>query len=358
MDVVAEARVTTQRELWLEPRRARLVGLCAAITGDREAAEDLAQETLLEAWRNAHKLHDPEGADRWLAAIARNVCLRWARRRGRDAMLAPLDEEPAGVDAGLERAELAGMVERALAQLPAETREAIVRRYVHDAPHAEIGARLGISEDAVGMRLARGKAALRRILGAELEEAWHETGVWCSECGSRRLLAQRTPGVVAFRCPGCSPHAPGSELPLDNPLFARLLEGASRPTSVIGRVAEWTRGHFASGAGTEVACTRCGRAARVATYTRAARDDGSRVGLVAECGSCGDRVSSSAGAIALAQPAARRLRREQPRIRALPLREVDHGGAAAYVVRYESLLGSAGVDVLLARDSLRVLAVA
>src|SRR6476619_1827962 len=64
--------------------REHLVRLCAAITHDRDAAEDLAQETLLEAWRNAHKLHDPAGADRWLAAIARNVCRRSARRQGRN----------------------------------------------------------------------------------------------------------------------------------------------------------------------------------------------------------------------------------------------------------------------------------
>ena len=60
----------------------RLVRLCARLTGDVEAAEDLAQETLLEAWRQAHKLYDPGGYAPWLSAIARNVCLRWAQRRG------------------------------------------------------------------------------------------------------------------------------------------------------------------------------------------------------------------------------------------------------------------------------------
>src|SRR5206468_787278 len=74
-----------------EPQRRRLVRLCAVVSGDYEAAEDLAQETLLEAWRNAHKLHDPAGADPWLAAIARNVCRRWARRRGRERSVAALE---------------------------------------------------------------------------------------------------------------------------------------------------------------------------------------------------------------------------------------------------------------------------
>jgi DNA-directed RNA polymerase specialized sigma24 family protein len=53
---------TTTAELLRDPeRRHRLVGLCGAISGDRGAAEDLAQETLLEAWRNASKVHDPAG---------------------------------------------------------------------------------------------------------------------------------------------------------------------------------------------------------------------------------------------------------------------------------------------------------
>src|SRR5215218_2430569 len=77
--------------LWGEAQRARLVQLCAALTRDRHAAEDLAQETLLEAWRNREKLHDASGAERWLAAIARNVCLRWARRRGHELPVAAAD---------------------------------------------------------------------------------------------------------------------------------------------------------------------------------------------------------------------------------------------------------------------------
>src|SRR5262245_48389022 len=68
----------------LAAERDRLVGLCARLTGDVGAGEDLAQETLAEAWRLLAKLHMPEGCAPWLVAIARNICMRWARRRGRD----------------------------------------------------------------------------------------------------------------------------------------------------------------------------------------------------------------------------------------------------------------------------------
>src|SRR3712207_7136587 len=63
------------------PPRSTLFPYTTLFRSDPDAAEDLAQETLLEAWRHADKLHDPTGTVPWLWAIARNVCLRHARDR-------------------------------------------------------------------------------------------------------------------------------------------------------------------------------------------------------------------------------------------------------------------------------------
>ncbi len=71
-----EASLSQQRDsqftLMLSAERTRLIKLCAHLTGNPDGAEDLAQETLLEAWRNRHKLQQTdkqEGCSRWLAAI-------------------------------------------------------------------------------------------------------------------------------------------------------------------------------------------------------------------------------------------------------------------------------------------------
>jgi DNA-directed RNA polymerase specialized sigma24 family protein len=65
-------------------------------------AEDLAQDTLLEAWRHAQEWPGPEARRAWLAGIARHRCLRWARRRCRErARLIQVDAEP---DAPVTRA--------------------------------------------------------------------------------------------------------------------------------------------------------------------------------------------------------------------------------------------------------------
>lgn len=64
--------------------RPRLVRLCRQVSGSADAAEDVAQETLLEAIRLLDRLRDPDGVSAWVAAIARHVCRRWSRARGRE----------------------------------------------------------------------------------------------------------------------------------------------------------------------------------------------------------------------------------------------------------------------------------
>lgn len=353
----------TNGELWHEGERRRLVRLCTAVTGDRDAAEDLAQETLLEAWRHAHKLRDPAGADRWLSAVARNVCRRWARRRGRElALAAAVSEhcldEAVDVEVELERAELADLLDGALALLPSPTRDVLVQRFVEDRALAEIAARLGVSEDAVAMRLTRGKLLLRRALAAaeDPDAGWVETRSWCSMCGRRRLLMQRDPGAVRMRCPDCDPDlsVPGSEFRLSNPGFARLLGDLLRPAAIIRHVDGWKRRYFGGGVG-RGACMRCDRAVAIAQYDAGDRPPLARRGLYAVCAECGEGVSSSLAGLALAQPAVAEFRRAHPRLRAVPHREVERAGVAAVVVRYEDVRSAAGVDVAFARDTFAAL---
>jgi RNA polymerase sigma-70 factor (ECF subfamily) len=288
METVVETGV------WEGSERARLVRLCAAISGDREVAEDLAQETLLEAWRHRHKLTDVRGADRWLAAIARNVCLRWNRTRSRLPL--PLAELPEPAAAAAEDG-----IGELLELLPPASREAMVERYVNDRSHDEIGRALGISADAVAMRLARGKQALRRVLA---EGEWRPSGITCSQCGTRKLLMRRTRDAIEFTCEPCARDELLVRYPLDNPQFARLVSGLERPTAMVRRVGEWALGYFARGDGAAAECTRCGHPVTVRAHVRAPGNPG----LYVRCEACGEEVWSSLVGLAGGLAAVRELR--------------------------------------------------
>src|SRR5688500_17427364 len=64
--------------------RARLVRLCSRFSGNPEAAEDLAQETLIAAWKSRDQLQSLEKLKPWTSAIARNICLTWLRQHSRE----------------------------------------------------------------------------------------------------------------------------------------------------------------------------------------------------------------------------------------------------------------------------------
>src|SRR5438309_742629 len=66
----------SEPELFSPVERDRIVRLCMRLSGSAGAAEDLAQETLLEAWKARDRLRDASARAPWLAGIARNVCRR------------------------------------------------------------------------------------------------------------------------------------------------------------------------------------------------------------------------------------------------------------------------------------------
>jgi RNA polymerase sigma-70 factor (ECF subfamily) len=371
-------------DLTLHAERARLVRLCAYLTGNSEAAEDLAQETLVEAWRHAHKLHDPSGRDRWLAAIARNVCRRWSRASGRELARhahEPLDTnatEPVDrlvdefdVEIDLERHELARLLDRALALLPAATRQVLIESYVEESPQAEVAARLGLSEGAVAMRLQRGKLALRRVLATEFSQEaaayglvdedaqeWHETRIWCSSCGQRRYMGafnQRT-GDLVLQCPAC--RYSGVNLALAE--RGEPLRGGKGHRPALLQLMAWADGYFrhALPHGT-VPCWRCG----CPVFPRMGMPDyvppaiQHLRGMYLRCDRCGCAHDLTLALLALWSPQGRRFWRAHPRLRTLPEREVEAAGRAAIVTSFESVADAARLDVVSARDTYEILSV-
>jgi RNA polymerase sigma-70 factor (ECF subfamily) len=128
------------------------------VLGDRDAADDVAQEVALIAVRKARALRDPAALDAWLHRVAVRAALTQARRerRRRDAERAHHDcREPDGSDASVDEA-LA-----LLATLPPRQRAALTLRYVHDLPDDAIAKALGCRRGTVRSLLSRGRDAIR-----------------------------------------------------------------------------------------------------------------------------------------------------------------------------------------------------
>jgi RNA polymerase sigma-70 factor, ECF subfamily len=151
----------TVEHLYHEHRRPLLAYL-VRLVDDREAAEDLCQETFLKALRSWAR-HDPAASPvAWLYRIATNTAYDHLRRRRR-AILTPLVEVDVLADAhaaGLDEGE---GVRRALAELPARYRVPLLLHTCAGHSLQEIADALGCSHAAVKMRLLRARERFRQV---------------------------------------------------------------------------------------------------------------------------------------------------------------------------------------------------
>jgi len=135
--------------------------------GHPDLVLDLVAETFARALERRRQFDPGRGpAVAWLVGIARHLLLD-AARRGRvdDASRRRLGMERIAFEPGalelLER-DLSSELERSLARLPAEQRQAIERRVLEEEPYDAIAAGIGCSEQVVRKRVSRGLATLRR----------------------------------------------------------------------------------------------------------------------------------------------------------------------------------------------------
>lgn len=152
-----------------------IVNLARAMTAPNADADDLAQEAFVRAWRSLGSFRHDSTFRTWLHGIAINV-IRTDRSRGsrlrrlfgivsteRDEAADPL--ERASVDDGIEGPlAMRQLIDRALATLPGEMREAVVLRDVQGLDYKEIADALGVPLGTVESRIFRARQRLRPLL--------------------------------------------------------------------------------------------------------------------------------------------------------------------------------------------------
>jgi RNA polymerase sigma-70 factor, ECF subfamily len=137
---------------------------------DDAEAEDVAQEAFLRLWRNAATLVlGPGGVRPWLRRVVTNLCIDRIRAGRNTTVVAEVPEHaaPGSQERTLEERELSVRVDTALKQLPERQRAALVLFHYEGLSQIEIGATLGISDEAVESLLARARRALKLSLRDE-----------------------------------------------------------------------------------------------------------------------------------------------------------------------------------------------
>lgn len=167
-------------ELLLRRHRAPLFTFLLRMLGDRQKAEDLAQESFLRIVKGAAAWEQRARFQTWLYTIARNLCVDQSRRdrfRRTDSLDAQgPEDEPAMVDSvpgreidparGAESARLRPVLARALASLPDEQREVFLLREQAGVPFKEIAELTGVNENTVKSRMRYALEGLRKALQA------------------------------------------------------------------------------------------------------------------------------------------------------------------------------------------------
>jgi RNA polymerase sigma-70 factor (ECF subfamily) len=145
----------------------RILSLAQRMLGDAVEAEDVAQETMLKAWRQAPKWTPGKARfDTWLHRVALNLCYDRLRRRREIPTDTPPDrpDEGPAPDRGLLAAETGMRVTAALKRLPDRQREAIVLCHYQELSNIDAAALMDISVEALESLLSRGRRALRLAL--------------------------------------------------------------------------------------------------------------------------------------------------------------------------------------------------
>lgn len=152
----------------------RLLRLAAPMLGDGAEAEDVLQEAFLRLWRAAPDWRPSARIGTWLHTVVYRLALdRLRARRNHVALDAVEDQLPvvtASAEENLVDRNRREVFERALAQLPARQRAALVLAYDEDLSQAEASAVLGCTQEAYESLLARGRRRLREIVSAGASE--------------------------------------------------------------------------------------------------------------------------------------------------------------------------------------------
>ena len=151
---------------WYLQHGAAIVAFATGLTGDRTAAEDVLQETLVRAWRHSGSLSESVGSVRaWLFTVSRNIIIDQMRAKtARPREVAPSEEQAPVTRDHAQQVVDSIVAYEALAKLSDEHRTVLEHLYFRGASVAETAVALGIPPGTVKSRAHYALRALRNNL--------------------------------------------------------------------------------------------------------------------------------------------------------------------------------------------------
>jgi len=143
------------------------------VTNNREAAEDLCQESFFRLYERNMIFPNPEEAKYWLIRVVKNAALNYAKRKDRErkAYQKAFREDNRQEETGegiLVKKETSEEVQEALEKLPENLRMVLILKEYAEMNYKEIGRVLGISEGNVKVRVFRARERLAALLAGNI----------------------------------------------------------------------------------------------------------------------------------------------------------------------------------------------
>ncbi len=371
-------------------RLARLNGMTA------DVADDVVQETMMEAWWHLANLRDPQRFDAWLDGICRNVCRRQTRTlattiarheplphllpdTGDDSETETFGDIPdpfaSDPEELLSKQDLAVLLDRAMSHLPGDTRALLEMCYLAELPQREVAVQLGLTIGALELRLHRARKQLRQVLNGALRadaesfgltlnpmlaENWQEIRQWCWLCGKHRLLGvfeTQLDGHVEMRmrCPECSKHY---NIDLTGSAGMVSMEGLHTFRPAFKRIMQ-VMSERAYIPLTKNACWLCYSPIKVRIFHSSETDfplPPDRYWIETNCPNCGKNESDIA-TILITHPVVQRFFTQHERCISEPYKLLEHNGTPVISARLTDVNSATQLTILLNAQTLQIIAV-
>lgn len=158
---------------------ARIYSLCLRMTGNREDAYDLTQESFLKIWRKLDSFNQDASFGTWAYRLASNTCIDFLRKEKKHQDVPLFSEDDDGEETQLllpdlrydpeaivQQRDLRASLEAALESLEPQYRQILTLRELCGLSYSEIGSQLQLKEGTVKSRLARAREQVRKFISS------------------------------------------------------------------------------------------------------------------------------------------------------------------------------------------------